>query len=239
MKLIKRFLFNLVLSILLIVLLGVGCILTLGYVSYKQIVAQAPVVETIDSIMEREYFVSYDELSPYLVDATIAIEDRDFFNHAGIDMVAIIRSFISNVSTGTVVSGGSTITQQLAKNLYYDFDYDFLRKVSEIFFAYEIETNYTKEEILAVYMNIINYGDNHMGIYEASYGYFNKAPMDLGLTEASLVVGIPQSPSNYQLSDHLPQALEKQKLVLKAMLECDMLNDDDKIYIRDLYGVRD
>ena len=237
MKTIKRFLGNLILTIILFALIAVCVLLGIGYVNYKQTIAIAPISETVSKIMEQDNYVTYEELSPYLINATIAIEDRNFFEHTGVDYKAITRSFISNLTTGEIVSGGSTITQQVIKNLYFDFDYSFLRKVSEIFFAYDLESQYSKEEILSLYVNIINYGDNHMGIYEASYGYFNKGPNELGLDEASLIAGIPQSPSNYQLSIHLKEAKLKQKRVLKAMIECKMLSKEEKLYVYDLYDV--
>lgn len=237
MKWLKHMLRKLIIIFVVVSVLVLGSVFVLGYISYSQMIKKAPIVETIGSIMNSENYVEYEELSPYLINATIAIEDRDFFDHSGIDFKAILRSLISNVSTGSVVSGGSTITQQVVKNIYFDFDYSFLRKITEIFFSRDIEKLYSKEEILALYMNIINYGDNHIGIYEASYGYFNKSPKELGLIEASLVAGIPQSPSYYQLSNHLEEALEKQKIVLKAMLECNMLTEDEQNYIRDLYNI--
>lgn len=237
MKIIKKWIMNLLLTIFLVGCIGICILLALGYINYRQTIERVPISAKINEIINQDNYVPYEELSPYLINATIAIEDRDFYEHSGIDYKSIARSFIANVMNQGIVSGGSTITQQVVKNLYFDFDYSILRKVSEIFFAYDIENRYSKEEILALYVNIINYGDNHMGVYQASYGYYNKAPIELGLTEASLLAGIPQSPSNYQLSNHLQDAIEKQKLVLKAMLECNMLNDEEQMYIKDLYGV--
>ena len=98
------------------------------------------------------------------------------------------------------------------------YDTSITRKITEAFLTYELEGNYEKDEILELYLNVINYGDGYIGIAAASRGYFGKEPSQLTLDEASLLAGIPQSPSNFQLSDHLAQAQEKQKVVLEAMV---------------------
>ena len=237
MRIIKRFFINLLITVILLLFIAGLIVLALGYINYRQTIKKQPIQEKFHEIMNRDDYVPYDEISPYVINATIAIEDREFLEHNGIDIKAITRSLIINLTSGSIVSGGSTITQQVVKNLYFDFDYSFLRKVSEIFFAYDIENQFSKEEIISVYLNIINYGDNYMGIYQACHGYYNKEPSELGLTEASLIAGIPQSPSNLQLSNHLSEALNRQKLVLKAMLDCDMLTEEEIMYIKDLYGV--
>ena len=126
-----------------------------------------------------------------------------------------------------IVGGGSTITQQLAKNLYFDYQPSYLRKVSEIFVAYDLEKKLRKKEILELYVNVINYGDNHIGIYEAAHGYFHKEPSELTIDEATLLAGLPQSPSNYQLSNHYKEARLRQKQVLEAMVDTDVLTSHE------------
>ena len=127
--------------------------------------------------------------------------------------------------------GGSTITQQLAKNMYYTYQPSYLRKVSEIFTAYDLEKELSKKEILELYVNVINYGDNHIGIREASEGYFHKKPKDLTLDEATLLAGLPQSPANYQLSNHEDVARRRQIQVLNAMVRESMINEDEKMAV--------
>lgn len=237
MEKIKDFFKNLILSIILLAVIACMVLLGFGYVNYRQTIEKLPIAERIAQITSKPDYVTYEEISPYLINATIAIEDRTFFEHGGINYLSIIRSLLSNVLSGSVISGGSTITQQLVKNLYFDFDTSILRKTSEIFFAYDIENSYEKEEILALYLNVINYGDNHMGISEAADGYFGKTPKELGLSEASLLAGIPQSPSNLQLSNHFTEAKERQKKVLKDMITCEMLSQEEMDYVRDLYEI--
>ena len=168
-----------------------------------------------------------DEISDDLLNATIAIEDHRFYEHNGVELRSMARALVQNIVAGEIVGGGSTITQQLAKNLYYTYDQSYLRKFSEIFTAYALEKELSKDEILEVYVNIINYGDNYFGIKEAAEGYFNKEPKDLTLDEATLLAGLPQSPSNYQLSDHHEAAKQRQQQVIEAMVDENMITESE------------
>ena len=214
MKLIKR-----IFLIFLIALLSLGIIFVgVGYLNYKKAVSDAPIAEKVTAIKGRTHYVKSEDIAPELLQATISIEDRRFYEHNGIDYRSLARALVNNIFANGIVGGGSTITQQLGKNLYFDYQPSYIRKMSEIFLAYDLERVLTKQEILELYVNVINYGDNHMGIYEASMGYFGKEPKDLTLDEATLLAGLPQSPSNYQLSNHEEAARIRQKQVLKAML---------------------
>lgn len=219
MKLIKRILILIVLLLLLVALIFVG----VGFFNYKHAIHEESIPDKVAQIQSEEQYVSYEDISPYLLKATVSIEDRHFYTHHGVRYTSMARALVSNISAHSVVGGGSTITQQLAKNMYYSYQPSYLRKVSEIFTAYALERVLTKDTILELYVNIINYGDNYFGIKEASEGYFHKEPKDLTLDEATLLAGIPQSPSNLQLSNHMDRARERQKYVLKAMVR------DDKI----------
>ena len=214
MKLLKR----IILLTLLLVMLASGIFVGIGFLNYKKTTAQLPVEEKVAELQSDENYVSNKDISPYLLKATIAIEDRRFYDHSGIDYFAMVRAFLSNVFAQEIVVGGSTITQQLAKNMYYTYQPSYIRKMSEVFTAYELENKLTKDTILELYVNIINYGDNHIGIRAASLGYFGKEPKDLTLDEASLLAGLPQSPNNYQLSNHKENARKRQKQVLQAMV---------------------
>ena len=138
-------------------------------------------------------WIKLDDISPYLIEATISLEDKNFYNHKGFDYLRIAKSLWNNITTNTV-QGASTITQQLAKNLFLTFDQTWERKIKEAWLTVRIETQYTKDEILEVYLNTINYG-GIFGIENASYFYFNKSAKDLTLAEASMLAGIPKSPS--------------------------------------------
>ena len=214
MKIVKKTL----LILLLFITIGLTLFIGVGYVNYVKAINDVSIEEKIKSIRDDKDYVTYDNISTDLLQATVSIEDRRFYDHNGVDYRSLGRALINNICAGEIVGGGSTITQQLAKNIYFTYQPSYIRKVSEIFMAYDLEKELSKKEILELYVNVINYGDNHMGIKEAAQGYFHKEPKDLTLDEATLLAGLPQSPANYQLSNHKPEALIRQKLVLQAML---------------------
>lgn len=205
--------------LLLVLVAGSAFLIYKGHDSYEKMIAEHPLQEQIEKIQDRDDYVSIDEISPYLIDATVSVEDKNFYSHNGVDLAGVARAVLSNLFGIGDPSGGSTISQQLCKNLYSLFyDTSLTRKITEAFLTYELENKYNKDEILELYLNVINYGDGHIGIQSASQGYFGKDPAELTLEEASLLAGIPQSPNNFQLSDHFENAKEKQKIVLEAMV---------------------
>lgn len=157
-----------------------------------------------------------EDISPYLIDATISLEDKNFYNHNGFDYLRIGKSLWNNMTTKTI-QGASTITQQLAKNLFLSFDQTWERKIKEAWLTIRIETQYSKDEILEVYLNTINYG-GIFGIENASNFYFNKSAKNLDLAEASILAGIPKSPTYYSPINHEENALNRQKVVLNSMV---------------------
>lgn len=223
MKIIKRILLLFLAALLTLGILFVG----VGYVNYKKAVSDMPIQEKVEKIRSQPHYVKIDEISPTLLEATVSIEDHRFYQHNGVDYRSLARALVNNIFASGIVGGGSTITQQLAKNLYFDYQPSYIRKMSEIFLAYDLEAELSKKEILELYVNVINYGDNHMGIYEASMGYFGKTPDQLSLDEASLLAGLPQSPSNYQLSNHEAAARNRQKMVLSAMVREKHISQQD------------
>lgn len=199
--------------------------------NYVKATNDVSIQEKVKEIKSRDSYVSYDEINENLLKATVAIEDRRFYEHHGVEYRSMARALYQNVVAREIRGGGSTITQQLAKNMYYTYQPSYLRKVSEIFTAYDLEKELSKKEILELYVNMINYGDNHIGIREASEGYFHKKPKDLTLDEATLLAGLPQSPANYQLSNHEDVARRRQIQVLNAMVRESMINEDEKMAV--------
>lgn len=130
-----------------------------------------------------------------LTEGVVHSEDRRFYNHGAFDVKAILRATVENIKFRRIVQGGSTITQQLAKNLYLSFDQNLSRKIEEIFIAQKLEKLFTKEEILEMYLNVIYYGEGAYGVQEASKKYFNKNVWELNEEECSDLVVIPQAPS--------------------------------------------
>lgn len=161
-------------------------------------------------------WISYDELDQDIINATIAIEDRHFFNHQGFDFLRIMKAMYNNIKSGSNSEGASTITQQYAKNMYLDFDKTWERKINEAWLTVRLETHYSKEDILEGYLNTINYG-GIFGIENASKYYFGKSANDLSIAEAAMLAGIPNRPSEYSPYINLESAKKRQLVVLKAM----------------------
>lgn len=179
--------------------------------------------ELIDDNYE---WVKLDNISKYLIDATISIEDKNFYKHKGFDFFRIIKSLYINVTNKKTLQGASTISQQLVKNLFLDFDKTWERKVKEAWLTVRLESQYNKDEILEGYLNTINYGGVY-GIENASHYYFNKNSKDLTLAEASILAGIPKSPSNYSPLNNLDNAKKRQKLILKSMVKNNYISKDE------------
>lgn len=173
-------------------------------------------------------WASISDISKYVIDATVATEDKNFYIHKGFDFLRIAKAFYINFKNGNISQGASTISQQYIKNLYLTFDKTWDRKIEEAFLTLELETHYTKDEILEGYLNSINYGSGQYGIENASKYYFNKSALDLSLTEASILVGIPKNPSLYNPIYNLEKAKKRQKIVLDSMLEEGYITEEER-----------
>ena len=171
-------------------------------------------------------WVELEDISDNLIDATLSTEDKHFYKHMGFDYIRIIKAIISNITSRSLSEGASTITQQYARNLYLNYDKTWKRKIEEAILAFELETHYTKDEILEGYLNTINYG-GVFGIENASQYYFNKCSSELTLAEASMLAGIPQSPSNYSPLYNLELAKRRQKTVLTLMYNNEKISKDE------------
>ena len=155
----------------------------------------------VDAIATSQYreIVSYDDIPDNLKNAFVAVEDERFIDHNGIDIISILGSMVENFKAGAIVRGGSTITQQLARNTYLTNDQTYQRKIKEIYLALEIEDHLSKEEILGAYLNRVFMGQNSYGVQAAANTYFNKDVKDLNLAQCAALAGIVQSPSEYSL----------------------------------------
>lgn len=179
--------------------------------------------EILDPNAGRRTFTTLDKISPYLVAATLATEDKSFYSHPGFDWTAIVRAFWQNFQGGGTVSGASTITQQLARNLLLSpeerNERSYLRKVREALLAAEITRRYTKDQILELYLNEFYYGNLAYGIQAASQTYFDETADNLDLAQASFLAGLPQAPSVYDVYNNREAARNRQKQVLTLMYE--------------------
>lgn len=172
-------------------------------------------------------WVTIDNISPYLINSTISIEDKNFYKHNGFDYLRIIKSLYINIKNKDKLQGASTITQQLAKNLFLTFDKTWERKIKEAWLTIQLEIQYSKDEILEAYLNTINYGGIY-GIENAAKYYFNKKAKELDLAEASILAGIPKSPSNYSPLTNYDAAKERQLLILNTMVKNNYITEEEK-----------
>lgn len=192
---------------------------------------------------ESKKWISLDDISPVLVKATIAVEDKNFYKHFGFDFTRIAKAFYINIKNKKTAQGASTITQQYAKNLFLNFDKTWKRKWQEMLYTLRLEANYSKKEILEGYLNTIYYGHGMYGVENASNFYFNKSAKDLTLEEAAMLVGIPKSPNNYSPINNLKMAKKRQKTILNLMVKNNLISDSEanEAYDHELvfYGERD
>ena len=177
-------------------------------------------------------YVKLSDINDNVKNAIISIEDKNFYNHNGFDLLRILKAIFINITSGKIKQGASTISQQYVKNLYLTFDKTWKRKIEEAYLTIELETHYTKDEILEGYLNTIDFGAGNYGIKQASNYYFNKEPKDLTLEEATLIVGIPKSPNYYNPITHYNNAKKRQKDVLYSMYKNKYIkkNTINKIY---------
>lgn len=171
-------------------------------------------------------WVPLNEISNHVINATISIEDKNFYKHSGFDYLRILKSLYVNIKNGKTLQGASTISQQLSKNLFLSFEKTWQRKLKEAWLTIQLEAQYDKEDILEAYLNTINYGGIY-GIEKASQYYFHKSAKDLNLAEASILAGIPKSPSNYSPISNLDNAKNRQKLILTAMIENKYITEEE------------
>lgn len=171
--------------------------------------------------------VEGDQIPKHIMNAVVAIEDERFYEHNGFDIKGIARAFFSNLFAGEITGGGSTITQQLAKNALLSPEQTYKRKAEELFLAIEIEKNYEKDEILQMYLNQVYFGSGAWGIQQASKKYFHKDIQDTSISEAALLAGLLQSPSALDPYKHYDRAIKRRNVVLGKMNELGMITDEE------------
>lgn len=172
----------------------------------------------VNSRLDRSHYTKIDEIPVSMQQAVIAVEDKRFYNHHGFDIEGIMRATLVNLQQGEIDEGASTITQQLVKNLFLTHERSFGRKAEEFLLSLSMEFNYSKDEILEMYLNTIYYGSNYYGIEEAAEGYFGKRPSELQLPEAAMLAGLPNAPSLYSPYVDFMMAKKRQFVVLDAMV---------------------
>jgi 1A family penicillin-binding protein len=172
-------------------------------------------------------WIKVDKVSKDLINATISIEDKNFYQHIGFDYLRILKAMYINIKTGTKKQGASTISQQYAKNLFLVFDKTWNRKIEEAWLTINLETHYSKDQILEGYLNTINYGGIY-GIENASNYYFGVSAKDLDLAQAAMLAGIPKSPSYYSPITNIDNAKERQLTILNSMVKNKYITEEQK-----------
>ena len=198
-----------------------------GYSMYSEALAATSLDTMVEQIEAAPGYTSVDELPQRYLDAVIAVEDHRFYLHPGFDVIATGRALINDLKAGAFVEGGSTITQQLAKNQYFTQDRELDRKVAEVFMAFNFERSLSKDKILELYVNSIYFGNGYYGIHDASIGYFGKEPSELTDYEATLLAGVPNAPSAYAPTASPELAAERQQQVLRQMVEYKMISVEE------------
>ena len=197
-----------------------------GYEMYQSALQEKSMDDTVNEIRSASGYVTIDKIPKDFKNAIIAIEDHSYESHGPVDFISIIRAIVRNISEFRIVEGGSTITQQFAKNTFFSQEQKFSRKMAEVFAAIDLEKKYSKDDIIEMYINTIYYGDGFYGIGAASKGYFNKEPMELNLYEITLLAGIPNAPGVYSLSENPDLAKQRQKQVINAMVKYGYLTQE-------------
>ena len=223
MRLIKRIL----LLAIIVIVAAASIVIGQGYQMYLDAVEEISVEEKAAEIMEKEHYTTYDELPETYIKAIIAAEDRRFLYHRGFDIISTARAVWRNIKSKEIVEGGSTITQQLGRIMYFSQEKKYSRKVAEVLVAGRIEELYDKEKIFELYVNTIYFGSGYYNVYDASMGYFGKKPADMNDYECTMLAGIPNAPSVYSPDVNPTLAEERRQQVLVCMAEAGYIQPGD------------
>ncbi|MDP4551752.1 PBP1A family penicillin-binding protein [Alkalihalobacillus macyae] len=228
-------------AVFLIGLLGyLGILLAGNYVIDEKKLVMNSATKLVDlegELITKLYFenrdpVSIDDIPDHVKEAFIATEDSRFYDHHGLDIKAIGRALYRDILAGAKVEGGSTITQQLAKNVFLSNDKSWLRKTKEAVIAINLERNYSKNKILEMYLNQIYFGHGAYGIQSASKLYFNKSVSELGAEEGAMLAGLPKAPTNFSPINHPEESKERRDLVLSLMEKHDYLTAEETVRLQ-------
>lgn len=235
MKKLFKFIFKLIATVMVIAFIAVICfggyLGVVGYKEYKKAVEECPIEVRINELTSMENYVKINELPEIYVNAVIAVEDHNFYDHGAISIVSTVRAIFINLKDREYTEGGSTITQQVAKNLYFTQEKKLKRKAAEMFMAIELEKRYNKDEIFEFYINNIYYGSGYYNIYDAAMGYYGVTPDKLSDFQATQLAGVPNAPSVYSPDNNTPLTAQRQQKVLDSMVKYGYLDkvDADKI----------
>ena len=223
MKLIKR-----IIIFIILVVLFAGAVLTYkGYSMYKEALDKISVKDKVEELRAQENYTKFEDLPEFYVDAVLAAEDHRFYDHGALDYIGLARAIWTNIKSFELKEGGSSITQQVAKNVYFTQEKTALRKIAEIFMAFEIERNCDKDTIFEIYVNTSYFGSGYYGIKEAANGYYDKEPIDMNEYESSMMAGVPNAPSIYAPTKNPDLASQRQRQVLEKMVRHNFITEKE------------
>ena len=235
----KKFLKKIIIRLLVVILLLSSAIWFIGYREYQRVMEEVPLAEIVEDYQHQDYYLNYDEIPPIFLDAIVAVEDERLYTRTTtLDPEAVLRAVWVNLKNFDLLQGASTIPQQTAKNLYYGHETSIIRKVSEYYITKDLLENYSKDEILTLYINIIYYGNGAIGLYEAAQNYFALDPFLLNEGELTLLAGLPQAPSVYDLTQNFNLAKQRQIQVLDRMVYLKQITEEQSNYFynMEVYG---
>lgn len=192
-----------------------------GVITANKLLTEKPFETVIEEIRSNEWYVPIDQINKTFLDAIVSVEDNCFYDHNGINIKSILRAVKTNLEKKEFAEGGSTISQQLVKNMYLSQKKTITRKIQEAIITIQLEKKYSKEEILELYVNIIYYGNNSYGIGQAANKFYGKTPLDIDFNEATWLAGMPQAPSIYSKEEYIDRGKERQAQVINAMIKFD------------------
>jgi membrane peptidoglycan carboxypeptidase len=231
-----KFIRKLFIFILIIIVVVLAIFYINGKKLYDEKISEISLEDKVISITSDSNFVSINDVPDYYINAIVAVEDHRFYEHGPIDVIALARAVVSNFQQKDFKEGGSTLTQQTAKNLYFISEDDVIsRKIAEVILSFELEKNYSKSQILELYINTIYFGDGYYGIKEACNGYLDKKPSEMTLSEATMLAGVPNAPSVYAPTANIDLTISRQKKVIASMVKYNYLSQEEADEI-ELYG---
>jgi len=198
----------------------IGIVAYLGII-YNEVnteIKAGKIEKTVDSIRERNTYVKKEKIDKLYLKAVVAAEDRRYYSHGAVDIMGFSRAMYNNIISLKLKEGGSSITQQLSKNIFLDQKTELERKIKELFYAIELEKRYSKDDILELYVNTSYFGAGYYGIGPATKGYYDKTPEKLNLNEIAFLAGVPNAPSVYNPYEHYELALQRRNIVLRKMV---------------------
>ena len=197
-----------------------------GYRMYEDAAGALSLDAMAETIRTSDGFTPLEDMPVFYTEAVITVEDHRFRMHPGFDIIATSRALFNDIRAGAFVEGGSTITQQLAKNQFFTQDKTITRKFAEVFMAFDIERHFTKDQILELYLNSIYFGSGYYGIGQAALGYLGKTPADMTDAECALMAGIPNAPSAYDPTVNPGLAQQRRQQVIDKMVEHKVISPD-------------